>query len=169
MKHTSNQVSLEPYGYKLIQAAPDKKATGMEQKTRFRLTHNQQMWFAIAVVIVAVGYMYVAFPSTLKSTGSSPANNDPVYVARRQAVAKNAARVDSVHLAAKSWNEGKVHMWHGLGGYGSDSTFTDVSESASCRRLDNKTYQIQDGGPPIYYYKLACNGSVGYVEVDQIR
>lgn len=73
-----------------------------------------------------------------------------------------------VSLRAKPWNEGKVHIWHDVRG-DSNTTFTDVPESASCTKVNDHVYKIGDGGPPIYYYKLICNGVTGYVEIDQVR
>jgi mannose-6-phosphate isomerase-like protein (cupin superfamily) len=126
MNRKSNQVSLEPYGYAPIRRPVTKPirvktASGKtlylqgvrkedaqlasdtpKPKRKSRLTHNQQMWFAIAVVIVAVGCLYWAFPSPIRS----PANNDPMYVARRQAVAQGSPYTNSTcHMGVVTYDK----------------------------------------------------------------
>lgn len=74
---------------------------------------------------------------------------------------------DTMTLKAKPWNEGKVHIWNNL--KEDASTFpTDLSENTACKRLDNHVYELPPD-PPIRYYKVDCNGVIGYVETDQVR
>lgn len=100
------------------------------------------------VVFVTLTALYVTYH--LKADGPLPAG------------------VQQVTLKAKAWNNGKVHLWHDVRG-DSDTTFVDIADGTSCSKVDDKTHKIGDDGPPIYYYKLNCNGKVGYVEIDQTR
>lgn len=85
---------------------------------------------------------------------------------------KNSAtgRTNTVTLKAKSWNNGKVHVWADIVEIpGVEANFTDVREGTRCTRLDSKTHRLIGDPPPIYYYRVNCNGVTGYVEVDQVR
>lgn len=84
-----------------------------------------------------------------------------------KSIAAQKAVAAQVMLRAEEWNDGMVHVWANLSE--SSDAYTDVPESASCTRLDDATYKIGSGSTTIRYYKLACNGVVGYVEVDQVR
>lgn len=76
------------------------------------------------------------------------------------------AENNQVALVAKEWNNGKVHVWKSLQ-EGSDQ-FVDVPASTICTRLDDNLYKLGSGDTTLYYYKLSCNGTVGYVETDQV-
>jgi hypothetical protein len=84
-----------------------------------------------------------------------------------KSIAAQKAIAAQVTLRAESWNNGYVHVWANLSE--SSDAYTDVPESASCIRLDDATYKLGSGSTTIRYYKLACNGVIGYVEVDQVR
>lgn len=73
----------------------------------------------------------------------------------------------SVTLDAKSWNEGKVHIWNSL--HESSATFIDLPDGTLCEQVDGKTHRLIGPPPPIYYYHVDCDGVIGYVEVDQVR
>lgn len=97
MNRKSNQVSLEPYGYTVAPTAKPIRVKTASGKTLYLqgvrkvdaqlasdapkpqkrpyLSHNQQMWFAIAVVIVAVGCLYWAFPAADANTSSFSASD----------------------------------------------------------------------------------------------
>lgn len=179
MKRKSNQVSLEPYGYKVISPMPG----SIPQPPKKCGQVAAFVALTLVPLIIVSMLLSAGYTSPTRDTKTAKNDtisleprqivNDAVYLERRQKVKGNtkAGKVSSpqVQLVAKPWNDGMVHMWHGLGGYGDDPTHTDVSESAYCLRVDDEIYQIQDGGPPIYYYLLVCDGIKGYVEIDQTR
>lgn len=74
---------------------------------------------------------------------------------------------EQVTLKAHSWNNGSVHVWSNLN---EDATtmHVDVPDGAECKRLDNEWYKSRYA-PAIYYYRVNCNGVIGYVERDQVR
>lgn len=74
---------------------------------------------------------------------------------------------DVLILKAKSWNSGQVHIWNNL--RDDESTRpTDLPSGTKCDRLDSTTYR-SPLNPPIYYYRVNCDGVTGYVEIDQVR
>lgn len=74
---------------------------------------------------------------------------------------------NQVILKAKSWNDGKVHVWQSI--VESEATFINVPDGTRCERLDNQTHKLIGPPPPIFYYHVDCGGVIGYVEVDQVR
>lgn len=72
-----------------------------------------------------------------------------------------------VTLRAQSWNNGVVHLWQNI--IESEATYTDLPDGTRCRRLDSQMHPLVGSPPLIYYYRVNCNGSIGYVEVDQVR
>lgn len=119
----------------------------------------------VGIVLAVVAFNFATSPARNPANQVSPAVE--TSAAQKVIVAQQSIAAQ-VRLRAKPWNDGKVHMWQDLRD-DSSTTFIDVPENASCARVDNKKYNILDGGPPIYYYKLSCNGVVGYVEIDQVR
>lgn len=75
---------------------------------------------------------------------------------------------NTVELVAKPWNHGKVHLWHDLTD-GPDASYTDIAEGTKCTQLGAAKVAFGTGSDKLYYYKLHCNGKVGYVAVDQVR
>lgn len=69
-------------------------------------------------------------------------------------------------LKASPWDNGYVHIWADIS---EGDAHTDVPESASCVKADNRTYTLGSGITAIDYYKLTCDGVTGYVEIDQVR
>lgn len=78
------------------------------------------------------------------------------------------AGLNQVTLEAKPWNDGKVYAWHDLN-EGPDTLHIDIADGTRCDRIDNEWYRLGSGVAAIYYYKLNCNGVIGYVERDQTR
>lgn len=151
--------------YSLI---PDKEltATAPPPKSAGKRAINIGCSALLVVMLLGiVAFSYATSPARNPANHVSPAVE--TSAAQKVLVAQQSI-ASQVRLTAKEWNDGKVHMWQDLRG-DSETTFIDVPESASCARMDDKTYNILDGGPPIHYYRLTCNGVIGYVEIDQIR
>lgn len=119
------------------------------------------------LVVMVLGALAISFAA---SPARNPANHVSPAVetsAATKVLAAQRAIAGQVSLRAKPWNEGMVHVWAVLSE--SNDAHTDVPESASCTRMDDHTYELGSGSTTIYYYKLSCNGVVGYVERDQVR
>lgn len=77
---------------------------------------------------------------------------------------------NQVVVAAYEWNNGKVQLWNAVNGVsGSPTAYREIADGTVCTRLDDAWYKYGDGDTAIYYYKLNCDGKIGYVERDQIR
>lgn len=117
-----------------------------------------------AIVWINIGSV-IFFPDSTKQ--SAPVWSAGAHRARSAEIRTKKALAAQVALQAKEWNNGYVHVWSSL--IESEATHIDVPESARCARLDDKTHRLIGPPPPIYYYRVACNGVVGYVERDQVR
>lgn len=113
-----------------------------------------------AIVWINIGSV-IFFPDSTKQSAPIWSGNRSAEIRTKKALAAQ------VTLQAKEWNNGMVHVWSSL--IESEATHVDVPESARCARLDDTVYKLGSGSTAIYYYKLACNGVVGYVERDQAR
>lgn len=116
------------------------------------------------LVLAAVAFSFATSPARNPANQVSPAVETSAAV---KVLAAQRAIAAQVNLRAKSWDDGVVHVWSDLNE--SSSTHIDVAENTACTRLDDHTYKMGSGSTAIYYYKLACNGVVGYVERDQVR
>lgn len=123
------------------------------------------MKLLVTSVLVLLGVVLFSWIVTPKH--SAPINPAVETSAAAKVLAAQRAIDSQVHLQAKPWNNGYVHMWAILSE--SDNNYRDVPESASCTRMDDHTYKLGSGSTTLFYYKLACNGVVGYVERDQVR
>lgn len=122
------------------------------------------------------GCLYVAILGVIAviilgfATSRHPASNVPPAVATDAAakvLTAQQAIAAQVTLKAKSWNNGHVHLWTNLNE--SNASHVDMPENTSCQRLDDHIYKAGSGSATLRYYKLSCNGVVGYVETDQVR
>jgi hypothetical protein len=103
------------------------------------------------VVIVTLG--------VVKNTMDAPSKSDD-----------GASIGNSLKLVAKPWNNGYVHLWAELiEGPGVDAQYKDIPEGTVCTKLDDESHVLGSGDTAIYYFKVNCNGTVGFVEVDQAR
>jgi hypothetical protein len=75
---------------------------------------------------------------------------------------------NSLKMVAKPWNNGYVHLWAELT-EGPNEQFKDIAEGTVCTKLDDESHVLGSGDTAIYYFKVNCNGAVGFVEVDQAR
>lgn len=136
--------------YSLI---PEKKIDGAPVAAK----KGSDFWWIVGILSVVAGIVVFVIVSLSYHAPST------TYHDSRSAKAFAA----QVRLSAKPWNDGKVHMWAVLSE--SNNEYTDVPENASCARADDVTYTLGSGSTTLYYYKLSCNGVVGYVERDQVR
>lgn len=136
--------------YSLI---PDKKIEAASAVAK----KGSDFWWIVAILSVVAGLVVFVIVSL-----SYHAPSTTYHDTRSQ-----KAIAAQVGLQAKPWNDGKVHMWAVLSE--SNDDYTDVPENATCARADDVTYTLGSGSTTLYYYKLACNGVVGYVERDQVR
>lgn len=105
MSRKSNQVSLEPYGYTLVdsQSSPPMHASESEVKPQAIQSNKiRNRIYSILLLLLVGGILVADFVYDAKSHVSSPANNDPMYVARRQAVMQNARNAAADASATKS-------------------------------------------------------------------
>jgi hypothetical protein len=87
----------------------------------------------------------------------------------RGAPSADAASIgNSLKLVAKPWNHGYVHLWADLT-EGPNEQYKDIAEGTVCTKLDDESHVLGSGDTAIYYFKVNCNASVGFVEVDQAR
>lgn len=75
----------------------------------------------------------------------------------------------TVYLQAKPHNNGVVHIWEDLGKDGLNAPYKDFPDGTACQRVDRKIYKLEGGIATISYYKVNCEGVIGYVEVEQVR
>jgi hypothetical protein len=81
-----------------------------------------------------------------------------------------ASIANSLKLVAKPWNDGYVHVWADLTeGPDVDAQYKDIHEGTVCTKLDNESHVLGSGDTAIYYFKVNCSGTIGFVEVDQAR
>lgn len=84
------------------------------------------------------------------------------------AISNAAPRVskNNVILRALQGNS-SVQMFNSLeeGGPGGVITFPD---GFGCYKLSGRITWDEDGGPPMYFYKLNCNGRTGYVNAEWV-
>src|SRR3982751_2850592 len=75
---------------------------------------------------------------------------------------------NSLKLVAKPWNDGYVHLWSVIiDGPEMNDQYKDIHEGTVCTKLDDESHVLGSGSTAIYYFKVNCNGAVGFVEVDQ--
>jgi hypothetical protein len=51
---------------------------------------------------------------------------------------------------------------------GQETPYATVDDKARCLKVDANLYKIGEGDTALYYYKLNCGGTVGFVETDQV-
>lgn len=62
----------------------------------------------------------------------------------------------------------KVQMFDKLRS-GSNVKVTTFPAGLRCTKLGDMLRYNDDGGPPMYFYKLTCDGTTGYVNADWVR
>lgn len=71
-----------------------------------------------------------------------------------------------VTLKAKPWNNGMVHVWVFVAE--GDVPRKDLPAGTRCRK-DSGVHLLGSGATAISFYKVNCNGVIGFVEVDQVH
>lgn len=123
--------------------------------------------YVVFALLLALGIAAISYAT---SPARNPVNHVSPAVETSAAVKVLAAQraiAAQVNLRAKEWNNGYVHLWTDINE--ASAAHIDVPESASCIRMDDHTYKVGSGSTALFYYKLICNGVVGYVERDQVH
>ncbi len=76
---------------------------------------------------------------------------------------------NQVVLKAYAWDNGSVYLWETMDD-GPHVPYTTIPDGIHCTKVDDVSYKLSGSGETaIYYYKLNCNGKVGYVSQNQVH
>lgn len=135
---------------------------------RSSIRHTEKyMGHLVIILLILFGLTALYSAITPNRMPARPINPAVETAAAQKVLAAQIAIAAQVELKAKPWNNGYVHVWIDLNE--SSATFVDIPENTNCQRLDDAIYKIGSGSTTIRYYKLICNGTTGYVEIDQVR
>jgi hypothetical protein len=71
-----------------------------------------------------------------------------------------------VYLSASPYND-SIDMFPVLGP-SADGRYYNFPDRTRCTMITDLDYYRIDSGPPVAFYKLDCNGKVGYVHADRV-
>lgn len=117
----------------------------------------KRLGFVLIILLVIVGVRAIS------AVGRSPSNPKTFPTSTPEIEIPS----NGVLLRAKPWNDGQVHLWSQVAE--GDVPYVDIPENTICDRLDDKTHKLGDGTTAIYFYKVNCQGHVGYVAVEQVE
>lgn len=78
------------------------------------------------------------------------------------------AGFNQVTLRAAAWGDGMVPVFESMRD-GPDAPYRTVPDGTRCTRLDNEWYKLGSGDTALYFYKVDCRGTFGYVNRDRTR
>lgn len=113
----------------------------------------------IMIPTVIITVVLIVILGVIKNAMDAPSKSDD-----------GASIGNSLKLVAKPWNNGYVHLWNVIiDSPAMNDQYKDIPEGTVCTKLDNESHALGSGDLAIYYFKVNCNGAIGFVEVDQAR
>jgi hypothetical protein len=80
-------------------------------------------------------------------------------------MSQNSQNLVTLHAIER--NHGLIQFWSSTES-GPSARYVTIPEDTSCKKVDDQQYSLVIGDQTLVYYKLICNGLVGYVDSAQI-